>query len=74
MVLGVSRFLGCYETGPRAAQVCEKERLLGDWTPGRFAWEFEVVKSLQAEPIPARGMQGLWEWEPPQWLAEELAY
>ncbi len=38
------------------------ELLLGDWTPGRYAWELTNVKMLP-EPIPVRGQQGLWEWK-----------
>lgn len=35
---------------------------LGDFTPGRFAWLLDNVRMLD-EPIPAKGRQGLWEWE-----------
>lgn len=35
---------------------------LGDFTPGRFAWLLEDV-TLLAEPVPAKGRQGLWEWD-----------
>lgn len=38
------------------------ELLFGDFTPGRYAWEFANVKMLP-EPIAARGAQRLWEWE-----------
>ena len=41
----------------------EKEVALGDWTPGRYAWELQNVRILP-EPIPAKGQQGLWNWEP----------
>lgn len=47
---------------------------LGDYTIGRWAWEFENVKELQT-PIPVSGKQGLWNWEegevvaPPDWLS-----
>lgn len=34
----------------------------GDFTPGRYAWELADVNSLP-EPIPAKGQQGLWNWE-----------
>ncbi|MOA01821.1 ASCH domain protein [compost metagenome] len=37
------------------------EHEFGDFTPGRFAWEMTDVKRL-AEPIPAKGQQGLWNW------------
>lgn len=37
------------------------ELALGDWTPGRYAWEFSEMKAIT--PIPAKGKQGLWEWD-----------
>jgi hypothetical protein len=40
----------------------EQEELFGDWTPGRFAWEFANMTMLP-EPIPTRGRQGLWNWD-----------
>lgn len=40
----------------------DKEIALGDWTPGRYAWELANVKILP-EPIPAKGKQGLWNWK-----------
>ena len=39
----------------------ETELMLGDWTPGRYAWEFADMKAIP--PIPARGKQWLWEWD-----------
>lgn len=35
------------------------ELLFGDWTPGRYAWEFKNMRMLE-QPIPYKGMQGLW--------------
>lgn len=35
---------------------------LGDFTPGRYAWHLSNVRQL-AVPIPARGKQGLWNWD-----------
>ncbi len=40
----------------------EQELALGDWTPGRYAWELANVKMLP-QPIPIKGKQGLWNWE-----------
>lgn len=42
--------------------VSRKEAALGDWTPGRYAWELANVKVLP-EPIPIKRKQGLWNWE-----------
>lgn len=38
------------------------EYALGDWSNGRFAWEFSDMKLIT--PVPAKGKQGLWRWEP----------
>lgn len=35
-----------------------RERLLGDWTPGRYAWE--IVKRRPQPPRTVNGAQGLW--------------
>jgi hypothetical protein len=43
-------------------QTITDEFLFGDWRPGRFAWEMEKVKQLTV-PVPAKGMQGIWNWE-----------
>lgn len=39
----------------------EREFNLGDFAPGRFAWELVDVVPLP-EPVFVRGAQGLWEW------------
>lgn len=43
------------------ASVSTRERAMGDWEEGRFAWKLANVRRI--EPVPARGMQGLWNWE-----------
>lgn len=35
----------------------------GDFTPGRFGWILEDITPLP-EPIPVKGFQRLWEWNP----------
>lgn len=39
--------------------VSTDEQYLGDWRPGRFAWQVENIELLD-EPVPCRGRQGLW--------------
>lgn len=34
----------------------------GDFTPGRWAWQLVDVEPC--DPIPAKGKQGVWRWEP----------
>jgi hypothetical protein len=52
---------GCWDGG-RWIDPTNDELLLGDWTPGRFAWEQTDPKKFD-DPIRARGRQGLWNWE-----------
>jgi hypothetical protein len=46
----------------RTYPVGADEDIFGDYTPGRYAWVFNGVLAL-AEPVAARGMFGLWEWD-----------
>ncbi|BFH70618.1 hypothetical protein J27TS7_57880 [Paenibacillus dendritiformis] len=41
----------------------DDEYYFGDYTDGRYAWELTDVKQLPV-PIPAKGQQGLWNWQP----------
>ncbi len=49
--------------GIKAPLPTGNELAFGDYTPGRYAWILEDIKQLP-EPVPARGRQGLWGWEP----------
>ncbi len=40
------------------------ELAFGDYTPGRYAWMLENVRMI--EPVPAKGMQRLWNWDMPE--------
>lgn len=59
-----------WDVGPLGGMQCHSswtttahEHVYGDYTPGRFAWLLDNVQPLD-EPVPARGAQGLWDWEP----------
>lgn len=43
-------------------EISERERSLGDFSAGRYAWRIRIDKVLK-DPIPARGRQSLWNWE-----------
>lgn len=47
-----------------AALLDNRERLLGDYSPGRFAWVLQNPVMFKT-PIPAHGKQGWWNWEEP---------
>jgi activating signal cointegrator 1 len=38
------------------------ERAFGDLSEGRYAWFLADIKPLP-QPVPARGFQGLWDWD-----------
>jgi hypothetical protein len=64
-VLGEAAIVGLARTtSPMAVGLSDLEHELGDYSPGRYAWELGGVVAYP-EPIPARGMLGLWEWERP---------
>ena len=41
----------------------EDQRPFGDFTPGRYAWLLTDI--TPCDPVPAKGRQGLWDWEAP---------
>ncbi len=45
---------------------------LGDWTPGRWLWEFASPVEF-AEPVPMKGQQGVWSWLAPDYIGLERA-
>lgn len=49
-----------WPTHPGDWMATPRERLYGDYSPGRFGWLLFNVRRLP-EPIPCRGAQGLWE-------------
>lgn len=74
-VIATSKLTNCYKVHPlglsdhvqlisdEATRAIDGyEYAFGDYSRGRFAWELNDVQQLR-EPIPARGMQGLWNWE-----------
>jgi len=56
------RETGCWDCNRRGTWIdaSDQEVSFGDWTPGRFAWEFADVKAIT--PVRVGGRQGLWDW------------
>ena len=61
-VLGTVEIVDCVPVEEIIHTLSERERLLGDYSPGRFAW---VLKNPVAfsMPVPAKGKQGWWNWD-----------
>jgi hypothetical protein len=56
----------CWRTDYMAGHelLTEHERIVGDFSPGRFAWGLAKPTPFEP-PIAASGHQGLWNWTPP---------
>lgn len=61
-VVAVCELVDCVPAEKLTLEQVIIEKHFGDFTPGRFAWLTENMRPLP-EPIPAKGMQGLWEWD-----------
>jgi hypothetical protein len=69
-VIAIAQLTDCIKmTEEFISQQSETELRCGLWEVGRYAWKLENVEILD-EPIPARGMPGLWEFELP--ITQEL--
>ena len=61
-VLGTVEIVDCVPVEEIIHTLSEREKALGDYSPGRFAW---VMKNPVAfsMPVPAKGKQGWWNWD-----------
>jgi hypothetical protein len=62
-VIATVRLVAAHETAGRRPLVGWSEEDVGDWSPGRWAWELEDVLKF-TRPVPCRGAQKVWTWEP----------
>lgn len=67
LVIARCELVDCVRIDAEYAREIERRAPLnyisGDYTPGRYVWVLEGVRALE-RPVPARGMLGLWNWEP----------
>lgn len=62
-VIATARLADCIQMTEALIRAIDKrERELGDWRAGRWAWVLLEVMPLQ-QPVPTRGAQGLFDWE-----------
>lgn len=59
-VVAVARLVAVHATLAIAPRISAEELRWGNYAAGRFGWELEDIEPL-AEPVPFRGMQGLFE-------------
>lgn len=63
VVLCTVTLMGCRKTEDVIGQIDAREREFGDYSPGRWAWMFDLNGETFDPPIPARGSLGLWDWD-----------
>ena len=61
-IVGETELVECRQCGAVRVPVSESDRLTGDWSDGRYAWEMRNVKPLFIPNV--KGKQGLWKYEP----------
>ena len=69
-VIAIAEIVDCKPTegfifGGTQRDISEDELLFGDFTPGRYAWILDNIRRI--EPVPARGMQRIWNWGVQPW-------
>ena len=64
-ILAVGELVAMHKGAP--PELSYQERTFGNFGHGRVAWELANMRRL-VTPIPARGQQGLWEWDQPDTL------
>ena len=57
--IGIGELIDCIPTEQMTPEQHLRARGFGDFSPGRFAWEFANVRRFKT-PIPAKGHQGFW--------------
>lgn len=58
-IVATARIVGVFRVEEIAPQLSAIERLYGDYSAGRYAWQLADVRAL-AEPIPCKGALSLW--------------
>lgn len=62
--LGTALLYGCEPiTDELIEDITDEEQAFGWFHPGRFAWRLRSPEPFK-NPVPVRGMQGLWDWSP----------
>ncbi len=62
-VLGTAELVDCVKITPEYINTLSKDEIaLGDYTLGRYAWVMANAIEFP-EPIPAKGKQGIWNWD-----------
>lgn len=62
-VVCVVDLVDCIPASDIMDKLSEREKAVGWYAPGRYAWKLANMRKFPA--IPAKGMQGMWRWTVP---------
>jgi len=70
-ILGTAELVACEPITPElVGRLTPQELIFGWFELGRFAWHLRDPRPF-ASPVPAKGYQGLWNWDPKSALADQ---
>lgn len=73
-VVCIVKLVGCEPTERIGSLVSDQEAEWGDYSNGRYAWTTDPCRMIELpQPIPLRGRQGLFDWEPPGEIEDLIA-
>jgi hypothetical protein len=61
-IVATTNLINVFQTEDLLSNIDQLEKACGDYSPGRFAWHLIVTRMLD-KPIPAKGQQGLWDYD-----------
>lgn len=70
-IIGTVEIVDCVPVEKISAALTDKERLLGDYTQGRFAWVLESPV-IFSEPVRVQGKQGWWNWDETEYSGDKI--
>jgi hypothetical protein len=70
-VIATAELTQVHHAATIVARLTRADLASGNFAAGRFAWRLDSVRALD-EPIPLIGRQGLFNWTPPEDLAQRL--
>jgi len=74
-VVALVRIVKCWKTEVAReipGFISIEEHKWGDFSAGRWCWQLKLIYVFE-DPIPTKGMQGLFGWEIPDWWMEQAA-
>lgn len=67
-VLAIGLLENCIPSERLRESIGQIEKAVGNFANGRYGWKIKILEQFE-HPIPAKGQQGLWNWDFPEEIA-----